>query len=292
MEDVEKGFPHPVQHGPGPPSGGGFHFPSAELSCDDSHPGDLEQFFTKKPVFRPCVTGLDCRKIWGGRKTPGKKKKAHLDKEGRKREGTCPLALRLGERVFCFLPWGTYRVGSEKDAELPLKNFSVEGVHCEILSSPKGLKIVDRCGRTFLEGAPVEEVDLSPGMRLHLGKVPLEVLLREEAERAYLVRPGGALSRKRPKGGEGDLGGALRRYQKALGPTFFEEIQRGLKAGPWFTISLGAHLVLLFLLWNLPVFRGSLLPFPAMTRWEPRLEDQLPPPGSKKEGPDKLDFVE
>ncbi len=199
------------------------------------------------------------------------------------------MALRLGERTFCFLPWGTYRVGSEKGAELPLKDFSVEGVHCEILSSPRGLKIVDRCGRTFLEGAPVEEVDLSPGMRLHLGKVPLEVLLREEAERAYLVRPGGVPSHRSPKTGEGDLGRALRRYQKALGPTFSEEIQRSLKAAPWFTISLGAHFVLLFLLWNFPVFQVRPLLSTPLTGWEPRLEDQLPPPGSPKEGPERVD---
>ncbi len=211
--------------------------------------------------------------------------------QGRKeREGTCPLALRLGERIFCFLPWGTYRVGSETDADLPLKDFSVEGVHCEILSSPRGLKIVDRCGRTFLGGAPVEEVDLSPGMHLRLGNVPLEVLLREEAERPYLVRPGRAASPPRQGGKGGDLGRALRRYQKALGPTFAEEIRRSLEAAPWFTLSVGAHLVLLFLLWNLPVFRGRPALSTPWTAWEPRLENQLPPTGSLEEGPDRVEW--
>ncbi|GEM_PF-6722251 len=225
-------------------------------------------------------------------KISGEKKRAVLIQGGKDRECTCPLALRLGERTFCFLPFGTYRVGSREDTELPLKDFSVEGVHCEILSSPQGLKIVDRCGRTFLDGVPVEEVDLSAGMRLHLGNVPLDVLFRKEAQRPYLVRPDRAPSLgHRPRETGEDLGLALRRYQKALGPTFAEEIQGSLKAAPWFTLSVGAHIVLLFLLWNLPVFRGGPILSTPWTAWEPRLENQILPPGAHEEGPDRVEWL-
>ncbi len=216
------------------------------------------------------------KNISGG-PSPVKGKTTSVNGGGKETARTCPLALKVGKRVFCFLPWGKYRIGSLAGAELPLRDLSVEEVHCEILPSPQGLRMVDRSGRTFLEGSPVEEVDLSPGMRLHLGKVPLEVILREEADRAYLVPPRKGALHPGATGIPGDLSRALRRYQEALGPSFSEELRRGLRSAPWLTLSLAAHLVLLFLAWNLPLHQGSEKVPATWTAWEPHLENQAPP---------------
>ena len=191
-----------------------------------------------------------------------------MSQGGKTKESPCPLALRLGDRTFLFPPRGKFRIGSRGDVDLALPELTLEDVHCEVFPSSRGIKVVDRSGRTFLEGDLVEEVDLSPGMRLFLGQVPLEVILQEEAERAYLVGPG----RKR-----GDLSLALRRYQKAKGPTLAEEIRRKIRSAPWFTLSLAAHAVLLFLLWNFPFYRTRPALRIALTSWEAPLENQVPP---------------
>jgi len=200
-----------------------------------------------------------------------------LDPEGKHQEPSCPLALKVGGKTFCFLSWGTYGLGRREDLEMALQDLSLEPLHCEIHPSPGGIRLVDRSGRTFLEGRPVEEVDLAPGMRLSLGEVPLEAVFREEAHRAYLVRPKRPPRRRAASGPGRNLRPALERYWRARGPSFSRELQRSLRSAPWFSLSLLGHLAILFLLWNLPVHKGGSAFHRVETAFQARLENEVPP---------------
>jgi DNA-binding NtrC family response regulator len=85
-----------------------------------------------------------------------------------------------GKRVQ--VPQGVLRIGTAPSSQLCLKDMTVSRIHCELELRRDGVRLRDAgsTNGTFVEGARVRDVDLSPGATFRIGSSTLRVLAGDE----------------------------------------------------------------------------------------------------------------
>ncbi|MBP9902791.1 MAG: FHA domain-containing protein [Verrucomicrobiota bacterium] len=78
---------------------------------------------------------------------------------------------------------GTNRVGRDEENDFTLNHESVSGAHCEITVSEAGifLKDLGSTNGTFVNLAPVTEIQLQPGQQVQIGQVAMTFEAEESA---------------------------------------------------------------------------------------------------------------
>ena len=99
-----------------------------------------------------------------------------------RRGGSDPVQLRLrADGQLLELPLGKTTIGSSPRCNLRIQRPGVQPLHCLIVHGPEGLSVRRWAADTQLNGIPFDDAPLSPGDRLVLGGVELELVNSQPA---------------------------------------------------------------------------------------------------------------